>query len=115
MSFDFTQEASATISTSEYSLPANTSTGVPTVQTDTCQVQPMVSIAAMASGDEYLVQLYEKITPAGSQIVLDSWRMVYPQDKLILPAFIVHNGWDITMKKISGTDRSVSWSLRKVK
>ena len=115
MAFDFTEEASATISTSEFSLPGNTSVGVPTVQTDTCQMQPFVYVAAMAAGDEFLVQLYEKVTSGGAQIVLDSWRLVFPQDRIVLPAVILHNGWDLTIKKIAGTDRSVQWSLRKVK
>lgn len=115
MAFDFAQEASASITTSEYSMPAATTVGVPTSQTDTCQVQPFINVLAMAAGDEFLVQFYEKVLSSGSQRVMESWRLVYPKDKLILPAFIVHNAWDLTIKKIAGTDRTVEWSLRKVK
>ena len=114
MAFDFTEENSALVSTSEYSLPANTSVGVPTAQTSICQVQLWVAIDSMAAGDEFLVQLYEKVTSGGAQKVIDSWRMVYPVDKLVQSGLILHNGWDITIKKIAGTDRTVEWSLRRV-
>lgn len=96
-------------------MPGNTSVGVPTSQTDTASVQPWIYIASMASGDEFLVQLYEKVASTGAQIVVQTWRLVFPVDKLVLPAFIVHNAWDLTIKKIAGTDRTVQWSLRKVK
>ena len=115
MSFDFTQESSGTISTGEFSLPAATTVGVPTAQVDTCQVQLWVLIDAMAAGDEFLIQLYEKVKAAGTQVVIDSWRLVYPVDRLVQSGLILHNGWDITIKKIAGTDRTVEWSLRKVK
>ena len=114
MAFNFSQEASATIGTTERSLPANTTSGVPTSQADTCQVQLWLKVNSMAAGDEFLVQLYEKTLSAGSQVIWSSWRLVHPVDKLILPAFIVHVAWDLTIKKITGTDRAVEWSLRKV-
>ena len=114
MSFDFTQEASALIGTTEHSMPANTEVGVPTAQVDTCQVQLWAKVDAMAAGDEFLVQLYEKVVAAGSQVVIESWRLAYPVDKLVVSGFIVHNAWDITVKKIAGSDRTVEWSLRKV-
>lgn len=114
MAFNFTQENSASVGTVERSLPANTTTGVPTSQTDTCQVQGWVRVVSMAAGDEFLVQLYEKTLTTGTQVVWESWRLVYPTDKLLLPGLILHVAWDITVKKIAGTDRTVEWSLRKV-
>ena len=114
MAFDFTKENSALIGTTEHSLPANTEVGVPTSQSDTCQVQTWLKVDSMAAGDEFLVQLYEKVIAAGAQSVIDSWRLVYPVDKLVISGIIVHNGWDITVKKVAGSDRTVEWSLRKV-
>ena len=115
MSFDFTQENSATVGTSELSMPANTTVGVPTSQSDTCQVQLWARIVGMAAGDEFLIQLYEKTWSGGGQALIDSWRLAYPVDKIVQSGLILHNAWDITIKKISGTDRVVEWSLRKVK
>lgn len=114
MGFNFTKESSATIGTTEFSMPAATTTGVPTSQTDTCQCQLWVKVNSMALGDEFLVQLYEKVASTGSQVVIDSWRLLYPVDKLVQSGLILHNAWDITIKKIAGTDRTVEWSLRKV-
>lgn len=115
MAFDFTQESSALISTTEYSMPGATTVGVPTSQTDTAQVQAWVNIPAMASGDEFMVQLYEKVLSTGTQRAITAWRLAYPIDHMVLPSFIVHNAWDLTIKKIAGVDRTVEWSIRKVK
>ena len=111
MSFTYT-ENSASVGTTEYSVAAATTVGVPTAQVTQAMVQSIVYVVSMAAGDEFLVQLYEKVISTGSQVVIDSWRLVYPVDKVILPALILHNGWDITVKKISGTDRTVQGSLR---
>ena len=114
MAFDFTKEGSAVVGTTEFSMPGNTTVGVPTSQTDTCQVQLWVLIDAMAAGDEFLVQLYEKVSSGGAQVVIDSWRLCHPLDRLVQSGLLLHNDWDITIKKIAGTDRTVEYSLRKV-
>lgn len=112
MPFDFTKESSAAISTTEYSLPAASTTLA--AQTDTCMAQLMVNILAMAAGDSFIVRLYEKVISTGAQKLVDSWRLQYPQDFLLMPAIVLHNGWDITIQKVAGTDRTVEWSIRKV-
>ncbi len=114
MAFDFTKEDTATIGTTQYSMPADTTTGVPTSQTDACQLQAWINILSMAIGDEFVVKLYEKFISGGAQIVVEEWRLVYPTRKLVLPAMILHVGWDLTITKVTGTDRAVEWSLRKV-
>lgn len=114
MPFDFTQENSATVGATARSMPANTTVGVPTSQADTCQLQAWIKVNAMAAGDEFLVQLYEKVLAAGGQVVIESWRITFPRDKLVIPALILHNAWDLVVSKITGTDRVVEWSLRKV-
>lgn len=114
MPFNFTQEDSAVIGTTEYSLPADTVTGVPTSQTDTCQLQAWVQVLAIAAADEFLVKLYEKVLAAGAQVKIEEWRLNLHTPRLLLPSLILHNGWDLTIQKVSGTDRTVEWSLRKV-
>lgn len=112
MAYDFAKESSASISTTEYSLPAASTTLA--AQTDTCMAQVMVNVLAMAAGDSFIIRLYEKVIAAGAQKLVDSWRLQYPQDFLLLPGIILHNGWDITIQKVAGTDRTVEWSIRKV-
>jgi len=114
MAFDFVKEDSATIGATPYSMPADTTVGVPTSQVDTCQVQPWINILAMAIGDEFVVKLYEKFLAGGAQVVVEEWRIIYPTRFLIIPSLIVHNGWDLVISKVAGTDRVVEWSLRKV-
>lgn len=108
-------DGAATIGTSEYSLPGNTTTGVPTSQTDDCLLQGWVDVGAMASGDAYQITLYEKVN-AGTQRIVDQWTLTDAQAKpaVVIPAVIVGDGWDLTVKKTAGSDRSIRWSLRKI-
>ena len=36
------------------------------------------------------------------------------QPNLASPSLILMHGWDVTLIKISGTDRAISWSVRQV-
>lgn len=104
---------SATISTTEYSVPADTTTGVPTSQTDDCIFSALIGFQNLAAGDQYEVKLYE--SDGTSQQLVDSWiRTGVQSKKFILPAIILGVGWDLTVKKLAGTDRVISWSTRKV-
>lgn len=107
---------SATIGTSEYSLPADTTTGVPTSQTDDCMLQVWIDFFAITAGaDEYEVKVYEKVAGTGAtqRVVYQALSVTKPE-LVVLPTMLLGNGWDVTVKKISGTDRSIGWSLRKI-
>lgn len=105
---------SATITTSAYSLPANTTAGVPTTQTDDCMLQVWLDLNALAAGDEFKLTLYERIN-AGTQRIAETWSFVGAQGSPIFvsPALIVGDGWDVVLVKVAGTDRAIPWSLRK--
>lgn len=105
---------SASISTTEYSLPANASG--PTSQTDDCVLQAWIDFAGMAAGDQYQIRLYEKYAAAGTQRLAEEWILTGAQSKpmFVLPTQVVGEGWDVTVKKLAGTDRTIYWSLRKV-
>jgi hypothetical protein len=104
----------ATISTTEYSLPNNSTTLTPITVDGVYQV--FIDVSAMASGDEYLIQIKEKCLSAGTQRVVYSATLVGAQAApiWISPSLLLLHGWDITMDKIAGTDRSISWSIRQV-
>jgi len=103
---------SATIGTTEYSLPADSTTLA--AQTDDCVLQVWIDFANMAAGDEYLWKIYEKIN-AGTQRVIAQGTVVGVQTSpVVTPSLIVGDGWDVTVDKIAGTDRSIAWSLRKL-
>ena len=104
---------SATISTTEYSLPADTTTGVPTSQTDDCIFSAFIGFQNMVAGDQYEVKLYE--SDGTSQQLVGSWIFTGVQGKkFTLPSLILGVGWDLTVKRLVGSDRTISWSLRKV-
>lgn len=105
-------ENAATISSTEYSLPNNSTTLTP--QTDDCELGGWIDAFAMTASETYEVKMYEKIN-GGTQRLLDVWTLTGAQSRLfLLPRVVVVDGWDVTCKKTAGTDRSIRWSLRKI-
>lgn len=104
---------SATISTTEYSLPNNSTTLTP--QTGDGIYQAFVDLANMAAGDVYDLRIYEKVTSGGTQRVLFviTFSGVQPGPFVSATLILIH-GWDFTLKKTAGTDRSIGWSIRQV-
>lgn len=104
----------ATISTSEYSLPNNSTTLTPRGEDGVFQL--FLDLNAMVAGDIYELKLYEKVLSAGTQRLVDTWVFDGVQGKPheVLPAFLLMHGWDFTLKRTAGADRSISWSIRQV-
>jgi len=102
------------VSTTEYSL-TNDSTIV-AAQTVDGLFQLMLECNNMASGDIYVVKVYDKVYGAATQRVIQSWTLSGAQSDPIFatPPLILLHGWDFTLTKSSGTDRSFAWSIRKV-
>lgn len=105
-------EASATIGSSEYSMP-NGSTSLTPITVDGIYQLFMV-ISACTYADEFEVKIYEKVTSGGTQRTLEQRFSFNSDNTIVLPAKIFVHGWDMTVKKIAGTDRSVSYSIRKI-
>jgi len=105
---------SATISTTEYSLPAKQAG--PTSQTTVGVFQFFIDLANMDAGDQYQIRIYEKYDANGSQRLMEEWIVTGAQSKPLFPtpSFMLGEGWDITMKKLAGTDRTIYWSIRRV-
>lgn len=104
----------ATISTSEWSLTTNTAG--PDVDTTDGIYQVFLDLATLIVNDIFEFKLYEKTTAGSTQRVVYSCRFAGVQGAPVWasPSFILLHGWDVTLKKISGTDRSIAWSIRKV-
>ena len=78
-------------------------------------IQVFIDPTNMAAGDEYTIQIKDKIISAGSQksiytAVLDGAQPT----PFVTPTLILYNGWDVTMNLTSGSAKSISWSVRKV-
>lgn len=109
------QENSATIGTTEYSLPANANYASGSPQTTSGCVQLVLDVANMVAGDEYELRQYEKARTADTQRLAEVWSLTGAQAKPLMttPAVTLARGWDYTLKKITGTDRAFSWSVRR--
>ncbi len=102
-----------TVGTVEHSLVTDTSG--PDVSTAAGDYQAFVDLSALVAGDEYEWKAYEKTRSGGTQRATLSARIVGVQSTPIWssPPLKLLHGWDMTLKKIAGTDRSIEWSIRK--
>ncbi len=103
----------ATIGTTEWSL--TTGTAGPDADTTANAWQCFLDLSAVANGDVYEWRLYEKIVSGGTQRLVTSARIANAQGAAhwASPVLMLIHGWDMTLVKISGTDRSITWSIRK--
>lgn len=113
MAFSYV-ESSATIGTTERSLTLDSTSGVPATDTSAAYVQIILDIANITSADSFELAIYEKTRTADTQRVLNKvFLTAGPFGLYVHPALHLARGWDVTLKKLSGTDRVINWSLRK--
>lgn len=102
-----------TVGTTEHSL--TTDTAGPDVDTSDGAYQCFLDLNALAAGDVFEFKVYEKVLSSSTQRVVYSARFAGAQGHPIWvsPVLILMHGWDMTLDKMSGTDRSIDWSIRK--
>lgn len=104
---------STSITASEFSLPANTTSGVPTAQT-TAIKRPILRInrvGVTVAGDQFNLVVYDKVG-GGTQHPLFTFSLdgaTTEIDVFDLPSLA--EGWDITLKMISASARTLGWSI----
>lgn len=106
---------SATISTTEISLVSGTST-TQSITTDGIY-QVFLDLNALANGDVFELRVKEKVRSSDTQriVFLMSFANAQTsQPNAATPSLILMHGWDVTIIKISGTDREIPWSIRQV-
>jgi hypothetical protein len=104
---------SATIGTTETSLVSGTTT----LQNNTTDgiYQIWIDFSNMLAGDEYEIDIKEKVTSAGTQRnIFQSYIEGRQSSPFVTPTLIFLHGWDVTVTKITGTDRVITWSIRQV-
>jgi hypothetical protein len=106
-------EDAATISTSEYSLPGDAA-GVTAQTTDGCFQAFMDFAAITAVADEFEFKLYEKVASGGTQRVIWTPASINKPEVLVTPAKLLLHGWDMTLDRMAGSDRSIPWSIRQI-
>lgn len=105
-----------TVGTTEVSVPAAATYSAGSPQTSVGIVELVLDLALLAAADAFRVRLYEKATAAGTQRKVDEWVYSGVQDRpeVKIPLGVLGRGWDVTLQKIVGTDRSIPCSLRTV-
>lgn len=110
---EYATQSSLSISTTEISLISGTST----LANDTTDgfYQLFIDASAMAKADVFEIRIMEKVKAAGTKRQLAVARLNGVQSEIFaFPALILMHGWDMTMKKIAGTDRAFDSSIRQV-
>lgn len=103
-----------TVTTTEWSI--TTDTAGPDAQTDDGVYQALLDLSALAAGDVFEFRAYEKVQAAGTQrgVFTASFAGAQHDPVWVSPTLVLLHGWDMTIKKISGTDRAIEFSVRRV-
>lgn len=102
-----------TVGTTEHSMTTDTSG--PDVDTSTGVFQAFLDLNAIAAGDTFEFKVYEKVRTGDTQRAVYSARFAGAQGTpvWVSPSLILGVGWDMTLKKIGGTDRAINWRISK--
>ena len=107
--------SSVAISTTPISIPSGTSSLSAISSAGVYQLWVDPIAAAMAKGDEFLIRIYEKTISSATQRLTFSATLADAQSELfVTPTLILMMGWDMTLTKVAGTDRTFVASIRQV-
>ncbi|NJM33985.1 MAG: hypothetical protein HC850_03925 [Rhodomicrobium sp.] len=102
------------VGTTEHSLP--TDTAAPNANTMAGVFQPFLDLNALAAGDVFRFRVYEKCRTGDTQRLIYTAEFSGAQASPIWagPSLLLGVGWDMTLRKASGTDRTINWRISKV-
>lgn len=103
-----------TVTNDEWSLTGD-DTSIDTIATDGVY-QPWLNLSALAAGDIFEFKIYEKVTSSGTQRLcyVATFAGAQGEPHWVGPSLLLLHGWDMTLNKLAGTDRSITWSIRSV-
>jgi hypothetical protein len=103
-----------TVGTTEHSMTTDTSG--PDADTTPGVFQAFLDLNAVAAGDTFEFKAYEKVRTGDTQRAIYSARFTGAQGTPIWvsPTLVLGVGWDMTLKKLAGTDRAINWRISKV-
>lgn len=107
-------QSSTTVGATEYFCASASTTK--SDQTADGVYQAFFDVNAMAAGDEFRIRVYERISSGGTTRILHEWVLGGAQSEPMYatPSLILLHGWEFSVQKLAGTDRSIAWSIRKV-
>lgn len=105
---------SETVGTTEWSMTTDTSG--PDTDTTVGIYQAFIDLSALAAGDTFEFKAYEKVRTGDTQRSVYSARFSRAQSTPVWasPSLVLGIGWDMTLKKIAGTDRAINWRISRV-
>ena len=102
----------ASISTTEFSCPNNSTTLTPVTVDGVYQV--FLDTSDMVEGDQLQIRIYEKCRSADTQrIIYEAVLTDTMAQTWVTPSLILLHGWDLTLDALAGTI-TVNWSIRQV-
>ena len=102
----------ASISTTEFSCPNNSTTLTPVTADGVYQV--FLDTSDMVEGDQLQIRIYEKCRSADTQrIIYEAVLTDTMAQTWVTPSLILLHGWDLTLDALAGTI-TVNWSIRQV-
>jgi hypothetical protein len=105
---------SQAVTNDEWDLPSDTTT-LGAITTDGVY-QCWLDLNALAKADVFEFKVYEKVGSGSTQRVVYAVRFANAQTEpvWVSPSLILLHGWTMSLNKISGTDRTIDWSIRQV-
>lgn len=102
------------ITSDEWSLTGD-DTSIDTITTDGIY-QFVLDLSALTVADTFEFKIYEKVRSADTQRVFYHavFKGQHGSPIFVSPTFILLHGWDATLNKVAGTDRTITWSIRSV-
>ena len=103
------------VSTTEHSL--TTDTAGPDVDTTVGVFQPFLELNALAAGDTFQFRVYEKSRTSGDtqrELYSATFSGAQSSPLWVGPAICLGIGWDMTLIKIAGTDRTINWRIAQI-
>ena len=102
----------ATIGAAEFSIAQSAAYSPSTPKTTLGYVQAVIDLGALAAGDQYQVRIYERTDGAAQRPLITASVSGAQAESYVTPLLLLGEGWDVTIKKLAGTDRAISWSVR---
>lgn len=108
-------QSSATIGTAEYWLAAASTTQGSGQSVDGVH-QLFLELNNLAAGDIFRIRAWDAVSSGGTARVIFEENIAGPVGTplYVTPTLIQLHKWDFSLTKITGTDRSIAWSIRKI-